>query len=283
MKAYFVDIECLLKVTNKAWIIDKSKPNIPIMKISKYDFNLFKSGIYKSQGNKIDFNGQIFWLPTDVYQKLKVKVKNNEASLGNLAVSLQEFVNKELIENIEYEFNLDLIRRLKNKIDDIYVVCSRQTKSSFQTIIDKLEKEMLEDGIQIKKFYFITETFYNETEDSILFKKIRLYLQHLVGYKTDDKKFEDTELTRYDKIMVYDSSRSILNLKQQTNTTLKTILNKSSESLAKVIKENVDEFKPRLEVNYLTDNEINKVQSFEIQLDYSNLIRSFENYCLFFK
>ena len=40
----FLDIDILVNVENKAWIVDKNNPNVPIYKISKSDFNLIKSG-----------------------------------------------------------------------------------------------------------------------------------------------------------------------------------------------------------------------------------------------
>ena len=278
MKSYFVDLDCLIEVQNKAWIIDKTKPNIPIMKISKEDFNLFKSGIYQPQGNKVIFNGQVFWLPETVYSKLKVKLKNSDAALGNLAISLQEFMNKELIENLEFTINEWMVSQLKNKIDDIYIICSKQTKSNWSSLIEKLEKKLLDEGIQIKKFYFISETFYNQSDDEILFKKARLFIQHLVGYQTDDKVFTDVELQRYDQVIVFDHNKSILFLKSDLNQILKTILSKTKDSLSRIVKENIDDFKPKLVINWLSDNHMNKLVTEKIDLDYSKLIRSFESF-----
>ena len=278
MKSYFVDLECLIEVQNKAWIIDKSKPNIPIMKISKEDFNLFKSGIYRPQGNKVMFNGQIFWLPDTVYSKLKVKLKNSDAALGNLAISLQEFMNKDLIDNLEFSINEFMISQLKNKIDDIYIICSKQTKSNWSSLIEKLETELLDKGIKIKKFYFISDTFYNQSEDEVLFKKARLFLQHLVGYQTDDKVFTEVELQRYDQVIVYDHSKSILFLKSDLNPILKTILSKTKDSMSRIVKENIDDYKPKLVINWLSDNHMNKLVTDKIDLDYSNLIKSFESF-----
>lgn len=278
MKAYFIDLNCLIELDNKAWIIDKSKPNIPIMKISKEDFNLFKSGIYKPQGNKVTFNGQNFWLPDTVYSKLKVKLKNSDSGLANLAISLQEFMNRDLIENIDFSLNEWMISQLKNKIDDIYVICSKQTKYNLSSIIEKLEKKLLEEGIKIKKFYYISETFYNQNDDEVLFKKARLFIQHLVGYQTNDKTFTDVELLRYDQIILFDSSKIVLTLKSDLNQILKSILSKTSDSMSRIVKENIDDYKPKLVVNWLSDNHMNKLVTEKIDLDYSNLIRSFESF-----
>ena len=117
MKAHFFDIDTLIKFNNKAWIVDKNKPSKPIMKISKSDLSLISSGIYRKQGNKIEFNGKIFWLPTDMYNEIKVKAKFHKSNLSDLAISLQEFYNKDIIDNINFDLNLDLILKLKNKLE----------------------------------------------------------------------------------------------------------------------------------------------------------------------
>jgi uncharacterized protein (DUF4213/DUF364 family) len=45
--ANFFDINTLITINSKVWIIDKLKPNIPIVKISKSEFNLLNNGVYK--------------------------------------------------------------------------------------------------------------------------------------------------------------------------------------------------------------------------------------------
>jgi uncharacterized protein (DUF4213/DUF364 family) len=41
--ANFFDINTLITINSKVWIIDKLKPNIPIVKISKSEFNLLNN------------------------------------------------------------------------------------------------------------------------------------------------------------------------------------------------------------------------------------------------
>ena len=45
MKAHFFDLDTILTTDNKVWLVDKTIPNIPIMKISQSDFNLIKNEI----------------------------------------------------------------------------------------------------------------------------------------------------------------------------------------------------------------------------------------------
>ena len=282
MIAHFFNIDSLIDIDSKVWIVDKSNPNIPIIKISTSDFNLIKNGVYKSQGNKVDYNGQSFWLPTDIFNKLKVKLKLNNGNLGNIGISMQEFLNKDIIDNIDFKINLDNISHLKNKTDDIYIICSKQNKKNYETVLNKLEEGLKEEGLKIKNFYYISETFYNQNDDDIRYNKIKLLLQHLVGYRTHINKFTDEEITRYNTVHLYDNQYDTIKIADEANQVLKSILNKTDDGLKSVIKEDISEYKPVLIVNQITDNELNKKITKKITIDYSNLIRTFESFKLYF-
>ena len=203
--AHFFDIDCLVRVENKAWVVDKKNPKTPLLKISKSDLHLIENGIYRSQNNKIDFNGRTFWLPSNLYNKIKVKAKVNKTDLASLAISLQEFYNTPVVDELEFEFNLDTILTLKNTQPKIYIICSKQTKKNYSTIIEKLKEELLNHGLKIETCYYITDSFYNIDNDEVKFKKIRLLLQHLVGYKTSGTAFSNEQITHYTKIYFYDA------------------------------------------------------------------------------
>ena len=79
MRSYFFDIDTILTVYNKVWIVDKSNPNMPLLRINQSDFNLIKSGVYKNQGNKINFAGNFYWIPIDLMNEIKIKCKNNKS------------------------------------------------------------------------------------------------------------------------------------------------------------------------------------------------------------
>jgi len=278
VKGHFFDLDVLLNIDAQAWVVNKDQPNIPIMKISKSDFNLIKNGVYKKQGNKIDFNGQTFWLPTEMVNKLKIKAKNNKVDFANFALSLQEFLNKDIIDNMDFTINEDLLMTLKNTTEDIYIICSRQTQRNYQTLLSKLEEKLKEIGIKVTAFYYITENFYNQNKDDVKFKKMRLLLQHLVGYKTDDQKFIDKELTRYDKLYYYDNNYDTLKISDDINGLLEVILSKTDNGIRDVIKEDIKEYKPCLFINKVNDNILNKIEQKKVIINISNVIMTFESY-----
>ena len=278
-KCNVFDIDTILVIDSKVWIVDKTKPNIPILKISEYEFNLIKDGIYKSQDNKIFFNGKVYWLPTTLYNNIKIHAKNYKADINNLGISIQEFLNKDIIDNTNYELRIDLLNKLlKNKTDDNYVICSKLTKRNYESIIEKVEKKLNEEGIIIKKFIFINETFYDKDADFVHYKKIEFLLRLLTGYKIQDKKFIDKQNKHYSVVNFYDIDLGTLSIYNDVNNYLKSILNKTDNGLKEVIKENIDLIKPLLEINQLTTNKHNQIISKSVYLDYSNLFKTFESF-----
>lgn len=278
MKAHFFDLDTILTADNKVWIVDKTIPNIPIMKISQSDFNLIKRGIYKSQGNSINFSGHTYWLPTDLFEKLKIKAKNHRADVSNLAFSLQEFMNKELIENLDYDINLENILHLKNTDDDIYVICSKNTKRNYELMISKIEDKLKDNGLVIKKFYFISETFYNRKSDDISHKKVRLLLQHLIGLKTEGDKFTDEKLEQYSELFFYDDEENVIKLAKESNKVLTVILSNTDKSIKGIIKDELKSAPRTLYVNHVTSNKVNRFITTKVDIQFSNLITVFESF-----
>jgi len=278
MKAHFFDIDSILEVNAKVWIVDKTIPNIPIMKISQSDFNLIKNGIYRSQGNSISFSGHNYWLPTDLFEKLKIKSKNHRTDISNLSFSMQEFMNKELIENLDYDINFDNISHLKNTDDDIYVICSKNTKRNYELMISKIEDKLKDNGLSIKKYYYISETFYNRSEDDISHKKVRLLLQHLIGYKTELDKFIDEKIEKYDELYFYDDEISSIKLSIDCNKLLMYLLSNTDSSIKDIIKQDIKQSEPLLVVNQITGNKVNRFISTDVKIQFSNLIKVFESF-----
>jgi hypothetical protein len=263
---------------NHAWVVDKKNANVPIIKISQSDLNLIQSGIFKKQGNKVDFNGRTYYLPESLMNKIKIKTKSFNINFADLGISMQEFMNKSIIEKKDFEINKDLILELKNEVDDIYVICSNQTKKSYETIIEKIKEEFEKNGLKIKTFYPISENFMNKSDDDIKFKKMRLLLQHMVGYKTDGQKFKDEEITRYDQIYYYDNYLETLKITKEINNLLEFLLSRSDDGLRSVIKENVSDFRPTLWVHKENENKVNKRTSDKVILNISKIVKTFENF-----
>ncbi len=281
MKAHFFDLDTIVNIDNKVWIIDKNNPNNPIIKISQSDFNLIRNGVYRSQNQRLSLNGTNYWFPEDLMNQIKIKSKRIKFDLSNLGFSMQEFSNSEIIKELDYEINMDLFHNIKNTTDHIYIICSKNNKKNYEIIIDKIIIDKIEDklyklGLEIKDYYFISETFYNRDLDEILYKKIRIILQHLVGYKTEGDKFIDNEIERYDEVHYYDTDLQNTNIK--VNDFLKTILDNTEDFLKKTIISEINSIQKFVYINWVSPNKVNRIQSKKTLLEYSKLIRTFESF-----
>ena len=278
MNAHFIDIDIVLNTDSKPWIIDKSNPNIPLMKMETSDFDLFKSGILRSQNNKISFNGKDFWLSNDFMNKLKIKSKKNKFDISNLGISMQEFLNPDVIENIKFDVDISLFRPIINTNDDIYIICSKNTKSNFEKQISKLEEKLEEIGLKVKKYYYISETFYNKDEDRIAYLKSKLIIQHLLGLKTDGDIFINEEIDNYNQITFYDDDLKSIQMSRYINIVLEKLLLKTDNNIKIIVKDKIKNDDNFLLIKEYTHNKSFKFKEYNAQLEYSNIIKSFEGF-----
>ena len=278
MNAHFIDIDIVLNTDSKPWIIDKSNPNIPLMKMETSDFDLFKSGILRSQNNKISFNGKDFWLSNDFMNKLKIKSKRNKFDISNLGISMQEFLNPDVIENIKFDVDISLFRPIINTNDDIYIICSKNKKSNFEKQISKLEEKLEEIGLKVKKYYYISETFYNKDEDRIAYLKSKLLIQHLLGLKTDGDIFTNEEIDNYNQITFYDDDLKSIQMSRYINIVLEKLLLKTDNNIKIIVKDKIKNDDNFLLIKEYTHNKSFRFKEYNAQLEYSNIIKSFEGF-----
>lgn len=277
-RAHFFDLDVILKTESKPWIVSKENPNIPILKIDPADFKIFQSGIYRNQNNKIEFNGKTFWLSNDTMNKVKLAAKKYRADLSNLAISLQEYLNSGLIENIPFQIDLSVFNSLINTDDDIYIICSKNNKRNYEKQIQKLEEDLKEKGLQIKNFYYISETFMNRNEDNIAHLKVKLILQHLIGLKTEVDKIVNEEITDYTQITFYDDSKSAIELAKRINNVLESLLMKTEKDVKLKVKDRMKNVDNVLVVKEYTHNKSKKFLETIVELEYSNVIKNFESF-----
>jgi hypothetical protein len=277
MKAHFFDIETILTMDSKVWIVDRLSPKAPIARISKSDFNLIKSGIYKSQKNSIYFGGATYWFPENLMNSIKIKCKNLKVDITNLMFSMQEYMNPDIIETLDYDINIENLSHLKNTSDDIYFICSKNTKANYEKIIAKIEEKLEKLGLSIKKYYFISDTFYNRDLDDVAHKKTRLLLQHLVGMKTEGDKFVDEEVQKYDEICFYEDDESTIGLAIDCNNLLQLLIDNSESSTKSKIKDLLRS-ETVLYVNYVSTNKAKRFSETRVPIEYHNLIKAFERF-----
>ena len=277
MKAHFYDIETVLTMDSKVWIVDKTNPKAPITKISRSDFNLIRNGIYKGQGNSIYFGGSTYWVPENLMNDLKVRCKNLKIDITNLIFSMQEYMNPDVIETLDYDINIENLAHLKNTTDDIYFICSKNTKNNYEKIIKKIEGKLENIGLAVKKYYFISDTFYSRDLDEVAHKKVRLLLQHLVGLKTEGDKFTEEELQKYDEIEFYEDDENTISLAINCNKLLQLIIDNSESDIKSKVKD-ILKSETVLYANYVSPNKAKRFTKTKVAVEYHNLIKTFERF-----
>ena len=278
MSAHFFDLNSLITMNSKVWIVNAQTPNKPLIKISKSEFNLLKKGVYKKDNIRFNINGQTYWFSEELFNKIKIKSKNNNTNISELSFSMQEFMNKDIIENGDFTIHLENIRHLKNSQDDIYVICSKNSKKSYESLIEKLEDKLLEFGLKIKKFYYISETFYNRDKDEIIHKKVKLVLQYLIGLKTEDTKFTEEEITKYDEVSLYDDDINTIKLAKGINDVLQFLIKNTDDNIKEKVKDIIKMNECELIINQVTFNKVNPFIVTKVELNLYKIVRSFENF-----
>ena len=243
MNAHFFDIDTIIKDGAMIWIVTRSKPSECILKVSQSDYNLMKKGIFRSHGNLIRFGGVDYYLPDNIMTDLVVRCKKGNVDTSDLAFSMREFMDPELVDTSVKSIDLDVMRHLNNTEDDVYIICSSKIK-----------------------------------KDEVSFDKVRLLVQHLVGLKTEGRNFTDDVVKRYDKIYFYDEDDSATKLACSISSILTLLVQNSATSAKDSIRSVVKDNSPVLVVNSVTPNLVNRFVTKEIKLEYSSLIKSFESY-----
>ena len=278
MRAQFFDLSVLIELESKVWLVSRTKPSIPIVKISTSEFNLIKKGVYVKFGQRMKIGGSDYWLSKDLSEEIKIKCVKSNTNISELVFSMQEYMNPSIIEKLNYKIHKDNLYNIKNVDDDIYIICSKNTKKNYDYLIKKLEEFLESIGLKVKNYYYISETYFNRNEDDICHKKVRLLLQHLIGLKTEGDKFIDEEITKYDIISYYDESKEVIEMCKNINDTLLFLQKNSEESISEKVKNLLKSDYTELIVNEVTFNRVNKFITTPVKITTQNIIKNFESF-----
>jgi hypothetical protein len=278
MRAQFFDLSVLIELESKVWLVSRTKPSIPIVKISASEFNLIKKGVYVKFGQRMKIGGSDYWLSKDLSEEIKIKCVKSNTNISELVFSMQEYMNPSIIEKLNYTIHKDNLYNIKNVDDDIYIICSKNTKKNYDYLIKKLEEFLESIGLKVKNYYYISETYFNRNEDDICHKKVRLLLQHLIGLKTEGDKFIDEEITKYDIISYYDESKEVIEMCKNINDTLLFLQKNSEESISEKVKDLLKSDYTELIVNEVTFNRVNKFITTPVKITTQNIIKNFESF-----
>lgn len=277
-RAHFIDFDIIVKVNSKPWIIDKNNPKSPILRIEQHDFMSFKSGIYKNQNHKIDFNGTEYWLDNKTFQKLESLSKRLRFQIDNLAFSMQEFLNPDVIQELKFDIDMNLFSSIINTGDDIYIFCSNNNKKNYKNSVERLEEELDKIGLRVKKWFYLSETFYNRNKDEIAYKKAKIVLENILGYRIEGDKFIDIRKDDYNKAFYYDDDKNSLSLFKRINNVLERLIDNTEDNIKISLKSRIQGIENVIIIKEYTHNRIQIFKETIIPIKYSNLIKHFESF-----
>ena len=278
MTAHFFDIDTLIVTDSKVWIVSKSNPSNPLLKIDQSEFKLIKSGVFTNKGEKIKIGNQSQWVSLETFNQIKSSCKKNSVDITDLYFSMQEFNDPEVIENLNTHIYKEHLYHLRNSNDKIYLICQKNTFNNYKHVIDKIEQYLESIGLKLYKYYSLSETFLNRDEDEILKNKSKIFLQHLSGYKTEEDKFSDNQIEQYDNIIYYDTDVNSIEFTKRINNLLKFLYDNSTDSTKEDIKNSMSKTDKKIVTNLVTFNLINPFVKSETKVNLYNLVKSFESF-----
>ena len=278
MTAHFFDIDTLIATDSKVWIVSKSNPSSPLLKIDQSEFKLIKSGVFTNKGEKIKIGNQYQWLSLETFNQIKSSCKKNSVDITDLYFSMQEFNDPEVIENLNTHIYKEHLYHLRNSNDKIYLICQKNTFNNYKHLIDKIEQYLESIGLKLYKYYSLSETFLNRDEDEIVKNKSKIFLQHLSGYKTEEDKFSDNQIEQYDNIIYYDTDVNSIEFTKRIKNLIKFLYDNSTDSTKEDIKNSMSKTDKKIVTNLVTFNLINPFVKTETKVNLYNLVKSFESF-----
>lgn len=276
MVAHFFDIDTFILLEQKVWIIDKSKPNSPLIKLSKSDYNVLKNKLFLNQDLKLRIGGEYFYFNQSMFDKIKISCKKYNVDVSNLSFSFDEFKN---IEDSNYTLNLDSIKHLFRTNEIVYIVCSKMKNEFYEKIVEELDNKLRQNGVKPRDYYYLIENTTKVSDtDEVIYKKMKLFLQHLVGYKTEGLKFVDEKLTEANDVYYYGDNKTDISRMNVFNKLFRKLLSNTDEYLKDIILGSIKETKKTLTTHFVTSNKMNLFDTTSYDLSYNNRLKRFRDF-----
>jgi len=253
----------LWNIDSRVWIIDKEEPHKPIIRINNYDVNKILNGLYKSDGLKVSYNGEEYFISNDLYKKINKKAR---IDIDRIGISWIEFYDDKYLNNTQTTFLFKNVRHLSGKDENICLLSGRAKRERHATLLNKLRKKLGDIGIEIYKIYFISDKFYYKINDRVSLSKVHILLEHLVGLKIEDGSFKPFKQDWYNNVYFYDDDMVNIDYANDVQLVLDRVLKKTDDELFKVVVERLNKYDIRLVNNLVTNNEVNLFDTNDIIL-----------------
>lgn len=236
------------------WVIDKEKPYKPLIIIDKIQFSLINNGQFKNDNLPLKYNGQIYYISKELFDKLKKK--SGSENIERFGISFIPTVRKEILDKRELDilyYNIEHFRY--NKFVDIGLLTARSNQRNHSELINRLRLELKKIGIDISKIFFVGNGDHSNVD---LNKKVYILLEHIIGLKIKNGKFISIKQDWYKKVSFYDDDIKNIECANNIQTIFEDLLKKTDDDLFKIIIERIKNFELKVETNLVSNNELNK-------------------------
>ena len=251
-------------IKSDVWVIDKNKPNIPILKISPIEFALIKNGIYVKDDILIEYNNDRFYISRDMMERIQRKNKN--IRFGNIGISYSEFFDDDILNKKDVQVLLNNIKHLIGKNIEIGVLTARSDRKKHTTLLNKLRLKLKEYGLEIDKIYFVSESIRFGYQDKIIYDKNKILLSHLIGLTIEDNRFEPIKKESYDTVYFYDDVKSNILNANNLQDYFDVLVRNSDTECVEFINNRFENHTLTLVNNLVTNNELNPFETKTIKL-----------------
>ncbi len=262
----FFDLDnTLWYIKSDIWVIDKNKPDVPILKISPIEFALIKSGIYLKDDIPIDYNNEVFYISRDILERIQRKNKN--IRFANLGISYSEFFDENILNKKEVQLLLNNIKHLIGKDVEVGVLTARSDRKKHANLLNKLRIKLKEYGLEIDKIYFVAESIRSVGfQDKVVYDKNKILLEHLIGLTIENNHFVPIKKDVYDKVYFYDDLKSNFLTTNALQDYFDFLIRNSEEDCVEYINNRFENNTLLLVNNLITNNEVNPFETKIIKL-----------------
>ena len=250
-------------IKSDVWVIDKNKPNVPILKISPIEFALIKNGIYVKDDILIEYNNEKFYISRDMMERIQRK-KN--IRFGNIGISYSEFFDDDILNKKDVQLLLNNIKHLIGKNIEIGVLTARSDRKKHTTLLNKLRLKLKEYGLEINKIYFVSESIRFGYQDKIIYDKNKILISHLIGLTIEDTHFAPIKTDAYDTVYFYDDVTSNILNSNNLQDYFDVLVRNSDSECVEFINNRFENNTLTLVNNLITNNELNPFETKVIKL-----------------
>jgi len=266
MDLHCFELNSLLNLDLKYWIINKDKPNIPILKIDENEMNLIQSGIYKKDNIVIKYNDNEYQISKDMFEKVKRKSGLKNLDVSQLGISYAEYFNEDVINKTKLTLMLYNIKHLKDSNTKIVIVSDKSNRKRYAHVLNVLRKELNSRGLDIWKIYFTANKINVRYNNEYGADQVKLVLEHLIGLKIDDYKFIPIKQDKFENVYYYSNEINNTHFINDIQSYFNDILKNTDDEMFEYVNDRLKNNVLTVYNNYVGSNKINPFTTAKIVL-----------------